>query len=80
MGPEHFSNLDHVNTLKDLNRKLTMFIRVKWAEEGGILYEAFSTPRFKDFLNFIKKKATLVNNEFGDDLVSRDGRGSIGKG
>lgn len=67
-------NLDHVNTLKELNRKLPMFMRAKWAEEAGKIYEASSTPRFVK--NFVKKRATLVNTEFDDDLVSSDGRGN----
>ena len=75
MGPEYVSDLDHVNTLKELNRKLPMFMRARWTEEAGNRYERNSSPRFEDFLNFIKKKATLMNNEFGDDLTSSDSKG-----
>ncbi|CAB4030053.1 Hypothetical predicted protein, partial [Paramuricea clavata] len=74
MGPEHVSDLDHLNTLKELNRKLPMFMKARWTEEAGKIYERNSTSRFEDFLNFIKKKATLVNNEFGDDLTSSDSK------
>jgi hypothetical protein len=63
-----------VNTLKELNRKLPMFMRARWTEEAGKIYEGNSTPRFEDFLNFVKKKATLMNNEFGDDLTSSDSK------
>jgi hypothetical protein len=63
-----------VNTLKELNRKLPMFMRARWTEEAGKIYEGNSTPRFEDFLNFIKKKATLMNNEFGDDVTSSDSK------
>ena len=74
MGPEYVSDLDHVNTLKELNRKLPMFMRARWTEEAGKRYERNSSPPFEDFLNFIKKKATLMNNEFGDDLTSSDSK------
>jgi hypothetical protein len=74
MGPEYVSDLDHVNTLKELNRKLPMFMKARWTEKAGKIYEGNSTPRFEDFLNFIKKKATLMNNEFGDDLISSDSK------
>ena len=74
MGPEYVSDLDHVNTLKELNRKLPMFMKARWTEKAGKIYEGNSTPRFEDFLNFIKKKATLMNNEFGDDLTSSDSK------
>ncbi|CAB4033480.1 Hypothetical predicted protein, partial [Paramuricea clavata] len=72
MGPEYVSDLDHVNTLKELNRNLPMFMKARWTEEAGKINERNSTPRFEDFLNFIKKKAALMNNEFGDDLTSGD--------
>ena len=68
MGPEYVSDLNHMNTLKELNRKLPIFLRAKWTEEAGKIFESGSRPRFEDFLKFIKKKATLMNNKFGDDL------------
>lgn len=32
--------------------------------------ESGSRPTFKDFLQFVKKRASLVNNEFGEDLCA----------
>ena len=67
MGTQYVSDLNHLNTLKDLSRKLLVFLRVKWAEEAGKIYQNGSKPQFADFLQFIKKRAALMNNEFGDD-------------
>ena len=72
MGTQYVSDLDHVNTLKELNRKLPVFLRARWAENAGKIYEKGSRPQFADFLNFIKKRAALMNNEFGDDLGTVD--------
>ena len=72
MGTQYISDLDHLNTLKDFSRKLPVFLRAKWAEEAGKIYQNGSKPQFADFLQFIKKKAALMNNEFGDDLGAVD--------
>ena len=70
MGPQYESELNHTNTLRELNRKLPLFMRVKWTECAGAKLESGSRPKFKDFLQFVEKRATLVNNEFGEDLCS----------
>ena len=62
------SDLNHTNTLRELNRKLPLFMRVKWTECAGRIIESGQRPRFVDFLQFLKQRATLVNNEFGEDL------------
>ena len=36
MGREYVSDLNHTNTLRELNRKLPLFIRVKWTECAGL--------------------------------------------
>ena len=38
MGTQYVSDLDHLNTLKDLSRKLHVFLRAKWAEEADKIY------------------------------------------
>ena len=68
MGPEYVSGLNHTNTLRELNRKLPLFMRVKWTECAGRIIESGQRPRFVDFLQFLKQRATLMNNEFGEDL------------
>ena len=68
MGPEYESDLSHVNTLRELNRKLPLFMRVKWTERAGTIIESGSRPNFEDFLKFVKRRARLVNNEFAEDL------------
>ena len=70
MGSEYTDELDHVNTLKLLNRKLPGFMRVKWTERAGEIIEGGSRPKFLHFLQFVKRRAMLVNNEFGEDLVT----------
>ena len=62
------SDLNHINTLRELNRKLPLFMSVKWTECAGRIIESGQRPRFADFLQFLKQRATLVNNEFGEDL------------
>ena len=68
LGLEYVSDLNHTNTLQELNRKLPLFIRVKWTECAGRIIESGQRPRFVDFLQFLKQRARLVNNEFGEDL------------
>ena len=66
MGPQYVSDLNHTNTLRELNRKLPLFMMVKWTECAGRIIESGQRPRFVDFLQFLKQKATLVNSEFGE--------------
>ena len=47
-----------------------MYLRAKWTEIAGNLFEHGQRPRFEDFLKFVKERAKLVNNEFGRDLSS----------
>ena len=70
MGPEYESELSHVNTLRELNRKLPLFMRVKWTERAGMIIESDARPKFQDFLQFVKARARLVNNEFAEDLCA----------
>ena len=68
MGHEYVSDLNHTNTLRELNRKLSLFMRVKWTECAGRIISFGSKPKFADFLKHLKDRAALVNNEFGEDL------------
>ena len=68
MGPEYVSDLNHTNTLQELNRKLLLFMRVKWTECAVRIIESGQRPRFVDFLQFLKQRAILFDNEFGEDL------------
>ena len=43
-------------------------MKVKWTECAGRIIESGQRPRFVDFLQFLKHRATLVNNEFGEGL------------
>lgn len=68
MGPEYVSDLNHTNTLRELNKKLPLFMRVKWTECAGRIISFGAKPKFADFLKHLKDRAALVNNEFGEDL------------
>ena len=70
MGPEYVSDLNHTNTLRELNKKLPLFMRVKWTECAGRIISRGSRPKFADFLQHLKDRAALVNNEFGEDLTA----------
>ena len=56
--------------LRELNKKLPFFIRIKWTECAGRIISAGSKPQFADFLKFLKDRTKLVNNEFGEDLTT----------
>ena len=49
-------------------------MRGKWAECAGRIIEAGQRPKFNDFLKFVKDRAKLVNNKFGEDLVLSSSR------
>ena len=46
-------------------------MRIKWTECAGRIISAGSKPQFADFLKFLKNRAKLVNNEFGEDLTTK---------
>ena len=58
--------MNHTNTLRELNKKLPLFMRVKWAERAGRIISHGSRPKFADFLQHLKDRVALVNNEFGE--------------
>ena len=60
MGPEYLSDLNHKNTLRELKKKLPLFMRVKWTECAGRIIEFGQRPRFVDFHQFLKQRAILV--------------------
>ncbi len=70
MGISYVADLDHMHILRELVKKLPMYLRAKWTEIAGNLFEHGQRPRFEDFLKFVKERAKLVNNEFGRDLSS----------
>jgi len=45
-------------------------MRVKWSECAGKIIARGSRPKFADFLQHLKDRAALVNNEFGEDLTA----------
>lgn len=88
MGSSYVADLDHMHVFRELAKKLPMYIRSKWAEFAGNLFELTQRPRFAHFLDFVKARAKLVNKEFGRDLTisysrsrpsSKDSGGSVGR-
>ena len=69
MGSEYVSDLNHMNTLRELAKKLPMFLRGRWTECAGKIIGADRRPKFQDFVAFVKERAKLVDNEFGRDMV-----------
>ncbi len=59
-----------MNTLRELAKKLPMHLRAKWTEQAGNIIEEGRKPEFEDFRKFIQRRAKLVNNEFGSDMVT----------
>ena len=45
-------------------------MRVKWTEWAGRIISHGSRPKFADFLQHLKDRAALVNNEFGEDSTA----------
>ena len=71
MGIEYVADLTNMNTLRELAKKLPMFLRAKWTEcAGKIMIDSGRRPKFQDFARFIKERAKLVDNEFGQDMNS----------
>ncbi|CAB3996126.1 Hypothetical predicted protein, partial [Paramuricea clavata] len=68
MGSSYVADLDHMHVLRELAKKLPMYLRSRWTEYAGNIFESRQRPRFEDFLKFIKQRAKLVNNEFGRDM------------
>ena len=69
MGAEYVSDLNHMNTLRELAKKLPMFLRGRWTECAGKIIGLGRRPKFQDFVTFVKDRAKLVDNEFGRDMV-----------
>ena len=68
MGLQYVSDLNHMHTLRELAKKLPLFLRAKWTERAGSIIESGCRPRFSDFVSFVKQRAKLVDNEFGKDM------------
>ena len=69
MGAEYVSDLNHMNTLRELARKLPMFLRGRWTECTRKIIGLGKRPKFQDFVTFVKERAKLLDNEFGRDMV-----------
>jgi len=70
MGIEYVADLNHMNTSRELARKLPTFLRAKWTECAGKIINSRRRPKFQDYAKSIKDRAKLVDNEFGQDMNS----------
>ena len=70
MGIKYVTDFNHMNTLRELSKKLPMFLKAKWTECAGKIIDSGHRPKFQDFDRFIKEGAKLVDNEFGQDMNS----------
>ena len=70
MGADYVADLNHMNALRELAKKLPMFLRAKWTERAGSILESDGRAKFADFVKFIKGRARLMDNEFGRDMTN----------
>ena len=59
-----------MTTLRELAKKLPMFLRAKRTECARKIIPSGCRPKFEDFAKFIKEMAKLADNEFGQDMNS----------
>ena len=78
MSPDYDGDLNHSNTLMELSIKLPFFerkvgrVRCKFIEAGG-------RPKVSDLFKFVKHRAKLVNNQFGDLIASPESEEKRGR-
>ena len=77
MGAEYMSDLNHMNTLRELTRTLPVFLRGRWTEIAGKIIGLGKRPKFQDFVTFVKERAKLVDNECGRDMVPGSLKGML---
>ena len=70
MGIEYLADLNHMNTSRELAKKLTTFFRAKWTECAGKIIDSGHRPKFQDYAKSIRDRAKLVDNKFGQDMNS----------
>ena len=55
MGTEYVADLNHMNTLRELTKRLPMLLQAKWTECAGKIIVSDQRPKFGDFVKFIKE-------------------------
>ncbi|XP_028404829.1 uncharacterized protein LOC114527399 [Dendronephthya gigantea] len=73
MGSEYTADLNYMSTLRELVKKLSMFLRAKWTEQAGKLMESGRRPSYGELVKFVQERAWLVDNEFGSDMAKVSG-------
>ena len=70
MGIEYVADLNHMNTSRELAKKLPTFLRAKWTECAGKIIDSGRRPKFQDYAKSTKDRAKLVDNKFGQNMNS----------
>ena len=68
MGPEYLSDLKHTNTLRELNRKLLLFMRVKWTACAGRIIESGQRPRISLRSRKCRAKCEAISKLFFSEV------------
>ena len=56
MGAKYVSDLNHMNTLRELARKLPMFLGGRWTECAEKFIGLGKRFKFQDFVTFVKER------------------------
>ena len=67
-GIEYVADVTHMNTWRELAKKLPMFLTAKWTECTGKIIDSGRRPKFEDLTKFITERAKLMENECGQDM------------
>ena len=59
------SDINAMETLKKIVKRLPPHLQAKWADESGKLIESGGDPLFKHLTEFVEKRAACANTEFG---------------
>ena len=70
MGIEYVADPNHMNTLRELAKKLPTFLRAKWTECTRKIIDSRHSPKFQDYAKSIKVRVKLVDNDFRQDMNS----------
>ena len=74
LNSEHMrykADINSMDTLRKVVRRLPPHIQAKWAEESSKLIEADVEPEFSHLTDFVEKRAALENTAFGKLVGTR---------
>ena len=74
------ADIDSIDTLKKVVKRLPAYLQTKWAETSSKLIKDEKEPRFSYLANFVEDKASVANTTFGrlvgskPDSAARDNK------